>query len=163
MSLTVMGWLFTIGVLMHNAEEAMFLPRWSSRAGWFHRPVTAEVFRIAVIMLSAIFVVITAAASLSRAASPASYLMGGYVLAMVLNVLFPHVCASVLVRKYMPGTATALLLNLPLGVMYLHRALAVGSVTRPTFYWAGPAVVLATMALLPGLFAVGRKLHVASR
>ena len=62
-------------------------------------------------------------------------------------------------RQYMPGTATAMLLNLPLGLLYLSRALAEAHVTLPTFYWAGPAIVLGMLALLPGLFVVGRRLH----
>lgn len=162
MSLTAIGWLFTLGVLAHNVEEARFLPAWSSRAGRFYKPVAPPVFRCAVMLLSAVFVVITTWASLSSPGSVALYIMAGYVLAMVLNVLAPHVLASVFMRRYMPGTATAVLLNLPLGVWYLHRAVAEQSIELSAFYWAGPLVVLTIVALLPGLFALGRRLHPAA-
>ncbi|HEU0276773.1 MAG TPA: hypothetical protein VFQ95_02985 [Rhodanobacteraceae bacterium] len=62
----------------------------------------------------------------------------------------------------MTGTATAVLFNLPLGVWYLHRAVIGRSIALPAFYWAGPLVVLAIVALLPGLFALGRRLHRAA-
>jgi hypothetical protein len=162
MSLSAIGWFFTLGVLVHNAEEALLLPAWSTRAGRFYKPVAAPVFRTAVIILSALFVGVTATASLSQSTGVAAYLMAGYVLAMVINVFAPHVLATVVTRRYMPGTATALLFNLPLGVLYLARALAEGRIAFPTFYWAGPVVVLATLALLPVLFVVGRKLHPAT-
>ena len=162
MSLLAIGWLFTLGALLHNAEEAVLLPAWSQRAGPFHKPIMPGVFRTAAIILSALFVAITVAASLSPAGSIAAYLMAGYALAMVLNVFAPHVLATAATRRYMPGTATALLFNLPLGLLYLSHALAEEHVTLPTFYWAGPAVVLGMLALLPGLFAVSRRLHSAT-
>jgi hypothetical protein len=161
MSLIAIGWLFTLGALLHNAEEALFLPAWSKRAGRFYKPVAARVFRTAVIILSALFVAVTVAGSVSRPGSIAAYLMAGYALAMVLNVFAPHVLVTVATRRYMPGTATAVLLNLPLGLLYLSRTFANAHVTLPTFYWAGPAVVLAMLSLLPGLFALSRRLHAA--
>lgn len=161
MSLTTLGWLFTLGVLAHNTEEALFLPAWSLRAGRFHRPVTAPAFRAAAVLLSLLFVAITLASSLAGPDGFAAYLMTGYALAMVLNAFLPHVSVSLLMRRYMPGTATALSFNLPLGVWYLHRAFAMQRIHAPTFCWAGPVIVLALLALLPGLFAVGRKLHPA--
>ena len=162
MSLAVLGWLFTCGVLAHNAEEALYFPAWSERAGWFYKPISAPIFRRAAGLLSVLFVLVTAASSLSQPASIAAYLMAGYVLAMVLNVFMPHVSVSLLTGRYMPGTATAVLFNLPLGLLYLTRALAAQHVKFPTFYWAGPAVVLVMLALLPSLFAIGRKLHPAT-
>ena len=140
-------------------EEALYLPAWSQRAGRFRNPVGTSVFRCAAVILSVLFVLATAAASAFPAARLAAYVMAGYVLAMVLNVFVPHVLATVVTRKYMPGTATALIFNLPLGVLYLTRALAEQRVSFPTFYWAGPMVVLVLLALLPGLFAVGRRFH----
>ena len=106
MSLTALGWLFTLGVLAHNAEEAWRLPAWSARAGRWHAPVAAPVFRFAALVLSGLFVAITLVASNSVAGGVAAYLMAGYALAMVLNVFMPHVLVTVVTRRYMPGTAT---------------------------------------------------------
>ena len=43
---------------------------------------------------------------------------------MVLNVVAPHCIATRTLRKCMPETATALLLSLPLGGLFLARALS---------------------------------------
>lgn len=162
MPLALLGWLFTLGALAHNAEEARWLPAWSARAGKWHAPVDARAFRLAASLLSALFVAVTAAAAWTTAGSLAAYLMAGYVLAMVLNVLVPHVLASVAMRRCMPGTATALAFNLPLGLLYLHRALDEHAIAWPTFRWAGPLVVLGLLALLPMLFALARRLRHAA-
>ncbi len=49
------------------------------------------------------------------------YFVAGYALAMLMNVLFPHLLATLIMRRYAPGTATALLLNLPVTVVLLNR------------------------------------------
>src|ERR1700724_1952658 len=109
MPLILIGWLFTLGVLLHNAEEALYLPAWSAGAGRWYKAIPPREFRFAAAVLSAIFIGITAAASLSSSGSTAAYVMAGYALAMVLNAFVPHVLATLLMRRYMPGTATALL------------------------------------------------------
>ena len=91
--------LFTVGALLHNAEEALYLPAWSEHAGQ---------------------------------------------------------------RKYMPGTATALLLNLPLGLLYLHKALDARFIEMRTFSWAGPTVAIGLLLLMPLLFALGRRFQAVS-
>jgi hypothetical protein len=158
MSLTTISWLFTFGVLAHNTEEALHLPAWSAHAGKWHARVEPVEFRFAVAVLSVLLVLVAAAASLAGAGSVGAYLMAGYVLAMVLNVLMPHVLATVVMRKYMPGTATALLLNLPLGALYLRQALSEQNIQPGVFAWSGPLIVLFIVASIPALFALGRKL-----
>lgn len=158
LSVTEIGWLFTLGTLLHNAEEAVWLPAWSQRVRRISKPVAASVFRLAVGVVSILFVAITCAASFSQPEGIAAYLMAGYVLTMVMNVFFPHTLASFVTRSYMPGTATAILFNLPLGLFYLLHAITGGYIALPTFYWAGPAVILGFLALLPALFAIGRRL-----
>jgi len=156
MPLAALAWLFTVGVLLHNLEEALWLPAWSTRAGRWYRPVAAPVFRFAAAVLSLAFLVLTLAAGWSPPGSVAAYLMAGYVLAMVLNVVAPHVLATIALRRYMPGTATAVLLNLPLGLLYLRQALAERFVELQVFRWAGPLVVVGLLAALPTLFALAR-------
>ena len=78
---------------------------------------------------------------------------------MVLNVFAPHVIATVALRKYMPGTATAILLNLPLGCLFLGRATSEGDIRLRVFAWSGPVIVLRILASIPLLFAIGRRVR----
>ena len=162
MSSVALGWLFTLGVLVHNFEEALYLPAWAASAGRWYRPVRAGEFRFAVGVFSALVLALTAAASVSPARSSGAYLMAGYVLAMVLNAFVPHLFATALVRRYMPGTATAVLLNLPLGWLYLRLVLLEHGIDLRVFLWSGPLTVLAFLALIPGLLALGRRVYPAS-
>jgi hypothetical protein len=157
MSLWTLAWLFTAGVLVHNTEEALYLPAWAAHAGRWHVPVGSKEFRFAVAILSAVLVGVAVLASESGPGSLAAYLLCGYVLAMVLNAVVPHLVASVATRRYMPGTATALAFNLPLGSLLLKRALAEHYIEATVFVWAGPAVALAIAASIPLLFAIGRR------
>ncbi|MEW9573670.1 HXXEE domain-containing protein [Rhodanobacter sp. Si-c] len=158
MTLNTLAWLFTGRVLLHNLEEALWLPTWSMRAMRWYRPVRvpAPVFRFAAGALSLAFVVLTLSATMSQPGGVAAYLMAGYALAMLLNVLMPHALATVALRRYMPGTATALLLNLPLGLLYLQQALAEHAIEPRMFRWAGPLVVVGLLVAMPVLFALGR-------
>lgn len=158
MSFSLLGWLFAFGVVIHNTEEALFLPAWSTRAGRWHVKVGAFPFRVAVVVLSTVVIVAAWLFSVSGAHSFGAYFLTGYALAMVLNVLFPHVAATVALQSYAPGTATALLFNLPLGGCLVYRALTEGYVEKVVFAVSGPATVAGIIASIPILFAAGKKL-----
>ncbi len=159
MSLTAVGWLFTLGVLAHNTEEALYLPAWSRHAGRWHVPVGAKEFRFAVAVLSAALLCVMAAASKAGAGTLAAYVLAGYVLTMVLNVPMPHVIATIAMRRYMPGTATAVVFNLPLGCLFLSRALSENYIEFGVFAWSGPLTALLILASLPILFAAGKRIR----
>ena len=99
MRVSILGWLFALGVLAHNAEEALLLP---------------------------------------------------------------HVLATLALRTYVPGTATALAFNLPLGGWLLWRAITEKFVQPSVFAWSGPLTVIAIVVSIPLLFAAGRYLSRAA-
>ena len=68
--------------------------------------------------------------------------------------------ATVTLRRYRPGTATAVPFNLPLGCLFLARALSEDFIELEVFVWSAPLVALAIVASIPVLFAVGRKIQV---
>ena len=155
-SLTTLGWLFTLGVLAHNTEEAIWLPAWTTRVRPLRFTLSSSVFRIAAVAQSLLLVILATAAFLSASESPAAYAFAGYVFAMLVNVFAPHAFASIALRTYMPGTATALLFNLPLGILFLHRALAERFVAWDTLVWAAPLVAFLVLLSIPVSFAIGR-------
>jgi hypothetical protein len=147
---------FCAAVTVHNVEEALFLPNWSRSAARFHTPVAAFEFRFAV---AALTLMAYACAALAAAGSAiGAYLVCGYALAMAANAFVPHLVATLALRRYAPGTATGLLLNLPIGAALIAAAVAEGRVAWPTFLWAGPATTIALLGAVPGLLALGRAL-----
>ena len=157
MDFVLSAWLFAGAVTVHNLEEAVLLPAWSKTAGRWHAPVGVREFRFAVTVLTVLaYVAVWAAIDYGRE-SLVAYLLSGYALAMLLNVLIPHSLATVILRQYAPGTLTALLLNLPASILLLHQAFTEGYIHFQRFVWAGPLVVAGIMLSIPLLFAVGRR------
>lgn len=156
MDFVLLSGLFALTVTLHNLEEALLLPRWSRSAGRWHHPVGAREFRFAVAVLTVFAYVTVYLAAVGGKESVGAYLLAGYALAMLLNVLFPHVLATLAMRRYAPGTVTALLLNLPTTVLLLHQELQEGYVHAHRLAWVGPFVVAGILAAIPVLFAIGR-------
>jgi hypothetical protein len=159
MNFILLALLFALAITLHNIEEAILLPAWSKMAGKWHHPVGAREFRFAVIVLTVLAYVAAGLAMVYGKESMGTYLLTGYALAMLLNVFFPHVIATLVMRRYAPGTLTALLLNLPVSLLLLHRGFQDGYIHSQRFVWAGPLVVVGIMVSIPLLFALGRRLQ----
>jgi hypothetical protein len=95
-------WLFPILVALHNAEEAIWFPDWSKRMGLWHAGYAPSVFRFAATVLTAIAFVITYLSARTGAQTVWTYLMFGYMAAMLANVLVPHIALALARRGYMP-------------------------------------------------------------
>ena len=162
MALVTIGSLFVVGVLVHNTEEALFLPAWSQRAGKWHAAVSSPHFCFGVAILSALLLAFGLGALLAGPGSVWAYLFSGYAFAMAANALIPHLAASVATRSYMPGTASGLLLNAPLGTWFLVQAVGSGFVGSDTLLWVAPVVAAALALSVPVLFWIARTLFPAS-
>jgi hypothetical protein len=149
-----LAWAFVVVVAIHNLEEALLLPKWSGSAGRWHAEVGETEFCFAVTVLT-IMAALFAILAVERS-EVGIYLLCGYALAMALNVLFPHVAATVALRRYAPGTATAILLNLPVCVMLLIAAGHEHLLSWKSFAWVAPLVIAAMLGSIPLLFHIGR-------
>jgi hypothetical protein len=158
MSYPTLGWLFALAVTLHNTEEALLLPKWSLSAGRWHAPIGASEFRFAVVVLTLLAYGAAYLSAIGGRQTVAAYALAGYALAMLLNVLVPHVFATIALRKYAPGTATALLFNLPVCSRLLFIGVRDGYIVTDKFVWYGPASVAIILASIPTLFFIGRKL-----
>jgi hypothetical protein len=116
MSFSRMQWLFPIAVLLHNCEEAIWMPAWVvQHSGQLPvvPPGLDEIRRALLVLVVAAFMVTYLSARNGRD-SLWSYLLFGSIVTMLANVFVPHVPASIVFRAYTPGVATAVLINLPL-------------------------------------------------
>jgi hypothetical protein len=156
MNFVLLSWLFALAVTLHNVEEGWLLPVWSRSAGRWHQPVGTGEFRFAVGILTVLAYLAAGLSASGGKESVGTYLLAGYALAMLLNVVFPHVLATIALRRYAPGTATALLLNLPVTVLLLSTAIQAGYIQLAQFLWVGPLVTAGLLGTIPLLFALGR-------
>ena len=156
MDFNLLIWLFAIAITAHNLEEAIWLPRWSKSAGRWHHPVEPGEFRFAVFVLTMLAYVISCMAFFGGKGSTGAYLISGYAFAMLLNVVFPHLIATVALRRYAPGIVTALFLNFPITLLLLRQAILEKYIQLSKFVWVGPLVVAGILGSIPVLFALGR-------
>jgi hypothetical protein len=112
--------LFLLGFSLHNIEEALWLPRWSKYAKKYHPEVSENEFRFAVIIVTSLGYLITFQYFLFSSFSNVSkFIFLGFIASMVLNVLFPHLISTLILKKYAPGTLTGIILNAPIGIYIL--------------------------------------------
>jgi hypothetical protein len=144
-------WLFPVVIFLHNLEEAVWLPAWANRTGFWRTPVSPRVFRFVVTVLTALTWAVTWLSVRSGAQTFSTYLMFGCVVATLANAIYPHLTLSIARRGYMPGTATAVALNLPVSSFLLVSALSERQVSgwKSVAYAAGvPALVLVLLVVL---------------
>jgi hypothetical protein len=109
--------MFLLGFTLHNLEEAIWLPEWSKSSGRFHPKVEKNEFHFALIGCTTLGYLLTFLALALGQSNPfIKYLYLGFVMLMSLNSFFPHALATIILRKYAPGTLTGLILNLPIGL-----------------------------------------------
>ncbi len=182
-SYSTLGWCFAISVTLHNVEEAVFLPAWSRRAregrctragarplergggegrctrAGVSLPVVGEFeFRFAVVVLTLLAWLVAGLAARAGPQSLAAHLLGGYACAMLLNVVVPHLLASLVFRELAPGTLTALAFNLPVCSALLRVGFHDRAIDFDRMIWAGPLCVVVLVGMIPILFRIGRAL-----
>jgi hypothetical protein len=116
-------WLFPIAVTLHNSEEALSMPKWvaaHSRPLPVHPGATKIWFGLLLLTLAAFAV--TYLSARKGKGSLWAYLLFGYAVAMLVNVLIPHIPATLVFREYTPGVVTAVLINLPIMGILLFQA-----------------------------------------
>ena len=119
---------FLLGFTLHNLEEAIWLPGWSKFAGRFQQPVSRRRFIFAVTVVTVVGYVLTAVDFLAGRSSPIlHYGYLGFIGMMGLNALFPHLMATLVMKRYMPGLATGLVFNLPLSGFIIYGSVKQGA------------------------------------
>jgi hypothetical protein len=161
MSFQNLLWFFPIVITLHNAEEAIWFPDWTKRADrWRWRtPVAPGVFRFAVVVFTILAFAVTWLSARSGKQTVWTYLAFGYMVGVLANALIPHIALTLAMRRYMPGVATAVVLNLPVLSLLVVAAIREGYVSgsKAVAYCIGvPAVLLLS---IPALFKLGRVLN----
>lgn len=150
--------LFPILVALHNAEEAIGMPRWARRSGPWFAGVEPSVFRFAVLVLTIFAFVITMLSAVSGRMTLWGNLTFGFMMAMLLNSLFPHIAVSVARRTLMPGVITAAVLNLPVLSCLMVLALRQGYVSGHDALVFSIVVPVLLLLTIPLLIKIGKTL-----
>jgi hypothetical protein len=153
---TQLIWLAPFLFALHNLEEAPQMERWSKkvRSGWIS-PVNSRQFVMAVILLTAGVFLLAGFAALNMQQWAAACLMSEVQAILLVNALV-HIGATVRVWSYSPGLVTAVLINLPFAVYFLHRAIEAGLVAPHQLVLLMLAAPFAMLALIVGSLKLGQ-------
>jgi Protein of unknown function with HXXEE motif len=159
-------WLVPVLMALHNAEEALFFPRylplvlarlpdsWRALAG----PLTLGQVWTALVLVTLLPVALAGWASVRPESRTPVWLLLLIQATLLLNVLW-HTSAAVLVFDgYAPGLVTALLLNLPFSVYLLRRAAREQWVPRPALWALFPGALLMHGPILSGVLLMTERL-----
>jgi Protein of unknown function with HXXEE motif len=115
-------WSVPLCLSLHNLEEALgigkLVPLLRQMLPWFRLSTRQFLWLLALVTL-AVWAIAVLAAPPERLA-----ILVGVQAALLVNALVPHIVLSMRLRRYTPGGATAVLLNLPVSLYLLHRLLS---------------------------------------
>lgn len=149
---------FPIAILLHNIEEALWLPKWSQHAKAFHKPVEKNEFHFALIVITGLALLSTYLLVLLPQSQVIRYFYFGFVGSMIVNAVAPHMIATVVLKKYSPGLFTGLTLNIPINTSILITAVERGMISSIELVLSVVGVGVILVLLIPMLFRVGRKI-----
>ena len=149
-------WLFPVAFAVHNLEEAIWLPAWSQSSGRYYRPVGRFELSFAAAVITAISVIITILFYSDGKQSLPCYLFFGFNFGMFANVFFPHLAATIALRKYCPGLLTALFFLLPTTSIVLSYGYKNEFFLFPKFWFITIPFAALVIGSIPILFKIGR-------
>lgn len=150
--------LFLISFTLHNLEEGIWLPKWSKYAEKYHPQVANNEFRFAVMVVTIVgcfltFIFLVAGNSYETI----KYLYLGFIMMMSVNAVFPHLVATIFLKKYAPGTLTGIFLNLPIGLYVIFGKYG-GELSIYKLMIGFIVITVITLTSLRLLFKAGKKL-----
>ena len=149
---------FCFAITLHNIEEALWLPKWSEQASRFHKPVASNEFLFAVICITALAYLSAIGFLYAPQSDLAKWIFAGFLGSMIFNAFFPHLTATVWMKRYAPGLLTGILLNVPVNSLILYQMFSEHLITWTELIASTLAVGMILLALIPLLFKVGNKI-----
>ena len=99
---------------------SQFLIFFGALAGKYHPQVANNEFHFALMMVTILGYILTFIfLLLGHSNEILKYIYLGFILMMCFNAIFPHLLATIILKKYAPGTLTGLFLNLPIGLFII--------------------------------------------
>lgn len=154
--------LFCFAITLHNMEEAVWLPKWSQQASKFHKPVTPSEFHFAVFVITMLAYLSAFYFFYNQTSELAKWFFIGFLGSMIVNAIFPHLIATILMKKYAPGLLTGLFLNIPINSFIIVQIFQKSYFTWKELIISTIVVGTLLLSLIPLLFKVGGRI-VSSR
>ncbi|WP_249870010.1 HXXEE domain-containing protein [Oceanobacillus saliphilus] len=150
--------LFLFAITLHNLEEALWLPEWSNSISKFHKPVRKNEFYFAAIFITSLAYLSAFFYLFFPDSTIAKYVLIGFLGSMIINAIFPHFIATIVLKRYAPGLLTGVLLNIPINSLILVKFFQNGDVELNGVILSTLLVGVMLLGLIPVLFKIGGSL-----
>lgn len=115
--ITILPFAFAI----HNLEEVFGMEKWTSSIPHFiHKPVFTKQFTIAVGLFTILGFTLTLTRNFYQTETQYLTVITAFSGMLFLNVFFPHLIATIYLKKYAPGIISGLIINLPLTTLIIR-------------------------------------------
>jgi len=154
--ITTLAVIFPLSITLHNIEEALWLPKWSQHASRFQKPISKNEFHFAVIVITLLAYLATCFFMYFPEERIFSFVFAGFLGAMIFNAVFPHLAATIALRKYAPGTITGVFLMIPVCILLLNHMVNSGTINVYEIVLSTIGVGIPMVVSIPVLFWAGR-------
>jgi hypothetical protein len=148
--------LFPLALLLHNIEEAIWLPEWSAYAGKYHRKVDPHSFYFALISVTVLAFLSTALILVFPETAFFRWAYYGFLAAMMINIVAPHLLATIALRRYTPGLITGAFMIWPVDGLLIYKAIQSDLLSLPELALSTIGVGTLLLILLPLFFKAGK-------
>lgn len=115
--------IFMFCLTLHNIEEALWFPDWRAKTLKNAKPQNKNHFIFAVIGVTILGYLAAGLHLLYPDNKYLEYAFIGFVVAMLINAVVPHLVLTIAYRKYCPGVFTGCFLLMPFHIIILLNAL----------------------------------------
>lgn len=153
--------LFLFAFTIHNLEEGIWLVRQQSSEKSkvkMHKTVTQDEFLFGLFWVTSLAYLITALYIFYPEVGMFKFAYFGFVGAMILNILFPHLISTLIERYYSPGLFTGLVAIIPINSLIVKTALEVGTITILQFIISTLIMAFLLLLSIPISFKIGKRL-----
>ena len=149
---------FIFSITLHNLEEALWLPQWSKLSTKFQKRVEKNEFHFAVIVITTLAYLSTGLFLNFPHMSILKYIYFGFVGAMIINVIFPHLISTVLMKVYSPGILTGIFLIIPMNFLIINNAVNDNIINLYEVFISSLVVGLVLLFIIHISLKIGKKL-----
>jgi len=153
--------LFLFAFTIHNLEEGIWLTRQQSSDKSkvkMHKAVTQDEFLFGLFWVTSLAYLVTALYIFYPEVGLFKFAYFGFVGAMILNILFPHLISTLIERCYSPGLFTGIVVIIPINGLIVKTGIALGVITIPQFIISTLTVGILLLLSIPMSFKVGKRL-----
>lgn len=154
-------WLLIPVVASHNAEEWITEPQYGSisptlqhQLGGLVAPPSFRVLQISWLIVTLVPVLLVLSAVSAGRSRVRDWLVCWVTSIYLANAILPHLVEFAIDRSYAPGVVTAVLVNIPFGILLLRRALKEQYISGQQMAAALGAGALSLPIVLVAVFAV---------